>query len=426
MRERLIAAFVGLTIAVVALYGVPRAYFVADLVQQNEERTIERSLDLLAVLLTERSSVPAPITEEYLAKLLNQAERIEYVGPGGGGTVAAGEAVTGETQDIVRTVELEGGGSVTLSRSGGFIDQRIADAVMPVVFIGLGLILGSALLGFALARGLSRPFRDLARVAGELGSGRFDIEVPHYRVPEAEEIAFALRLSNEALRDIVRREQEFAANASHQLRTPITALRLELEDLALWPETPAVISDQLTRALLELDRLSDTVSELLDLARGQRLSAVTDVDLVTIVQQAGARWVAAARSENREVEMRGVSVPILTRVPPGPVHQILDVLIENSLRHGEGLIVLSAADRGTYVEIGVGDRGPRPPDQSIFARAVRSDSSTGEGIGLAVAKELAEALGGHLLLAPSTTTTFMLMLTKAPTSPAVPATSELV
>jgi len=106
------------------------------------------------------------------------------------------------------------------------------------------------------------------------------------------------------------------------------------------------------------------------------------------------------------------------------VHQILDVLIENSLRHGEGLIVLSAADRGTYVEIGVGDRGQRPPDQSIFARAVRSDSSRGEGIGLAVAKELAEAIDGHLLLAPSTTTTFMLMLAKAPTSAAAPASSK--
>ena len=73
MRERLIAAFVGLTIAVVALYGIPRAYIVAEQVQQNEERKIERSLDLLAVLLVERSSDEAPITEEFLSRLIYDA-----------------------------------------------------------------------------------------------------------------------------------------------------------------------------------------------------------------------------------------------------------------------------------------------------------------------------------------------------------------
>src|SRR6478672_2316448 len=285
MRERLIAAFVGLTIAIVALYGIPRAYIVAELVQQSEERKIERSLDLLAILLVERSSDPAPITEEYLASLLNEAERIEYVSPDGASTIAAGAALSDGAQDIVRSIPLENGGQVTLARASDLVEQRVADAVMPVVLLGIALILGSVLLGFWLARRLARPFQDLARVADELGSGRFDVEVPHYRVPEAEEIAFALRSSTDALRELVRREHEFAANASHQLRTPVTALRLELEDLAMWPETPPVVADELGRALRELDRLSETVTELLALARGQRLAAVAEVDLGAIVRE---------------------------------------------------------------------------------------------------------------------------------------------
>lgn len=412
MRERLIAAFVGLTIAVVALYGIPRAYIVAEQVQQNEERKIERSLDLLAVLLVERSSDAAPITEDYLSRLLNEAERIEYVAPDGASTIAAGSAVSDETHDIVRSIPLENGGSVTLSRASDLIEQRIADAVMPVVLIGVALILGSVLFGFWLARRLARPFQDLARVADELGSGRFDVEVPHYRVPEAEEIAFALRSSTDALRELVRREHEFAANASHQLRTPVTALRLELEDLAMWPETPPVVADELGRALRELDRLSETVTELLALARGQRLAAVAEVDLAAVVREAEARWSPSVAGERRRISASTPDAPLPSLVPSGPVNQILDVLIENALRHGRGPIALSAVDRGTHVELAVADDGPRPSDQGIFARATRGDGSAGEGIGLAVAQELATALGGHLLLAEGETTTFTLLLAK--------------
>jgi len=412
MRERLIAAFVGLTIAVVALYGIPRAYIVAEQVQQNEERKIERSLDLLAVLLVERSSGAAPITEDYLSRLLNEAERIEYVAPDGASTVAAGSEVSDESHDIVRSIPLENGGSVTLSRASALIEQRIADAVMPVVLIGVALILGSVIFGFWLARRLSRPFQDLARVADALGSGRFDVEVPHYRVPEAEEIAFALRSSTDALRELVRREHEFAANASHQLRTPVTALRLELEDLAMWPETPPVVADELGRALRELDRLSETVTELLALARGQRLAAVAEVDLAAVVREAEARWSSSVAGERRRISASTPDAPLPSFVPPGPVTQILDVLIENALRHGRGHIALSAVDRGTHVELAVADDGPRPGDQGIFARATRGDASAGEGIGLAVAQELATALGGHLLLAEGETTTFSLLLAK--------------
>ncbi|MCY7288848.1 MAG: hypothetical protein LH624_11520, partial [Cryobacterium sp.] len=75
MRERLIAAFIGLTIAVVGLYGIPRAYIVAEQVQVNEERRVERSVALVAILIAERQGEVAPVTEELLTRLLNEGER---------------------------------------------------------------------------------------------------------------------------------------------------------------------------------------------------------------------------------------------------------------------------------------------------------------------------------------------------------------
>jgi signal transduction histidine kinase len=417
MRERLIAAFVGLTIAVVALYGVPRAYIVAEQVQLNEERKVERSLDLLVALLEERTDNSAVITEEYLSEFLNEAERIEYVAPDGVTTVAAGVVLSGDERDIARTSAVADGGSVTLARAGEFIQRRVTEAVLPVIFTGVGLVLVSMLCGFWLARRLSRPFRELAHAAGELGSGSFDVEVPRYRVPEADEIAHALRSSRDSLRELVRREQEFAANASHQLRTPLTALRLELEDLSMWPETPTAVAESLEGALRELDRISATVTELLAVARGQRLASVAEVDLCTLARDAAQRWEVSVRAAKRKLSVRVPPRPIRALVPCGPVHQVLDVLIDNALRHGRGTITLAVEDEASYIEISVADSGERPPDGRIFARSVRGGSSEGEGIGLSVAQDLAAALDGHLLLAEQPSTRFRFLLPVSAASP---------
>ena len=193
MRERLIAAFIAVTIAVLGLYSIPRAYIVAELVYTNEERKVELSLALVAILIAERQREAVPVTEELLTRLLNEGERYSY--RSGGREVAAGPALTGHSFDISRSLPVDGGGEVTLERSGELISSRMSDAVMPVALIGLALILLSAGAAFLLAQVLSRPFRELAVVADRLGNGRFDVTVPHYKVREAEEIAFALRSS---------------------------------------------------------------------------------------------------------------------------------------------------------------------------------------------------------------------------------------
>lgn len=409
MRERLIAAFVGLAVVVVALYGVPRAYIVADQALAFEQRKVERSVDLLAGLLPQVMA-DSVISESSLANLLQEGERIEYRDRTG--TVrAAGPELTGHPDDISVTRQLEDGSSVTLQRTGTLVSGRVAEAVMPVVLIGVGLIVFSALAGFVLARLLSRPFQELAVAADQLGNGRFDLESRRYSVPEAQEIGNALYTSSQALAELVRREREFAANASHQLRTPITALRLELEDLSYWKETPPTVAAQLTHSLGEIDRLSTAVTELLELARGQRLTTAREMDLSTVASRAAERWKRQAESSGRSVVSGNGAHPAV--INPGPVNQILDVLIENAINHGTGTIRVEAADAGTHLSLSVSDEGPRPEGKRIFARRVSGPSSgSGEGIGLAVATELAEAIGGHLVLGNDERTTFDLMLPK--------------
>lgn len=417
MRERLVAALVGMTVAVIALYGIPRAYFVADLVHQQEARKIERSVVLLALLVQTRTEDRGPVTKDFLAPLLNEAEGIRYVGPDG--TVVSVGITARRADDIVETRTLPGGGSLTLARSGALIEQRVSEALLPLVLIGLALTALSAGAGFWMARRMARPFRELADAATELGLGHFDeVEVPHYAVPEAEEIGVAIRLSAEKLATLVEREREFAVNASHQLRTPLTALRLELEDLSQWPETPPTVAAELGQSLSELDRLSAAITDLLGMARGMRQSGTMEVDLAEVVAEAVERWAPHLATRGRRVTTSSTDtadttrptgmMSVVVRTNRGAVAQILDVLIENACDHGRGTVAVEAGLADTHAFVRVRDEGRAPLRPDIFQRGVSSDG--GPGVGLAVASQLAEGEGGRLDLEHSRGTSFLLRL----------------
>jgi signal transduction histidine kinase len=408
MRERLVIAFVGLTLAVIGLYGVPRAYFLADLVRSQERSALDGTATALQQLYDEHASHGGQIDERLLAVGLASADRVELT-PRGGHPMAVGARPDGKGGITVRR-ELQDGSVLRLSVSGETVGATIRDAIMPLVLLGLGLGLGSAILGVVLARRLSRPFQELAGFSRELGHGRFDLDVPTYSVPEADAIGSSLRGAAARLDDLVTRERQFAANASHQLRTPITALRLNLEDLTLWPETDPAVAAELEKGLGELDRLSTSIDELLDLARGRRLDAQQEVDLVALVKASTARWPRRLAEESRTIALRtGRSAS--TRVPAGPVEQVLDVLIDNARLHGEGTITVEVRDAGTHLEIAVGDEGTRRIGPDVFRRGVSTGDGDSEGIGLAVASELAEVCGGHLTLdTTAASTRFVLWL----------------
>ncbi len=409
MRERLVIAFVGLTLAVIGLYGVPRAYFLADLVREQERATLDGTSAALAGLVEERRSAGGEVDATLLEHGLTGAERVEYR-PASGATVAVGERADGEGGIVVER-PLPDGGSLELGVSGDTVSSGVRDAITPLVLLGLVLAVVSAVLGFALARRMSRPFRELADLSRELGHGRFDLDVPSYAVPEAEEIGASLRGAAAQLDDLVRREREFAANASHQLRTPVTALRLGLEDLTLWPETAPEVREELDRGIAELDRLNGAIDELLDLARGRRIEANEVVDLVAVARAGVERWERRLASEGRTIGFRQQGRRSRTRVPSGPVEQVIDVLVDNARKHGEGAILVEVRDAGTHLEVVVGDEGTRQLGPGVFRRGVSTSSTGSEGIGLAVASELADLCGGHLSLDTSSPTTrFVLWL----------------
>lgn len=423
MRNRLLLVLVAISISIVALYGIPRVFVVADLVRDSERDKAEASAHLVAVVLGEYESRSIVTSADLHVLVTDSIERIVYTAPNGTVT-SSGPALDATADDVTISKAVPGGGSLTFTRSGVPIAKAVREALTPLVSIGLGLVLLSVVIGLILARRLSAPFVQLATASREFGEGRLDIPVENYTIPEAQAIAHALHESGQALKERIRREHEFAANASHQLRTPITALRLELEDLSLWTSTPAPVAEQLGRALAEIDRLTEAIQQLLEHARGQVPGASTRVPVDSLLTDAAKRWQPQASAADRIIKADTAPCP---RDRPGvrapaPASQILDVLVHNALRHGQGTIRLTATAERGYLKITVADEGPRPLRNNIFDRKYRprpskngpsaagSSTTHGEGIGLSLASELAEALNGHLVLGTGPTTAFTLML----------------
>jgi signal transduction histidine kinase len=383
MRERLVAAFVCVTLLTLVVFGVVRAYALESLIERSETVRVERSARLVGAVVDERQDHGEPVTFGYLRSLLGADEWVRYVAPNGRTLVArsAGYTASPSQADVADTVRLSGGGTLTFARSRQFVDDAVSDALMPVVLLAVGLALVAGALGYVVARRLSRPFQELAGVARDLGRGRFDVEVPHYAMPEADVVGRALETSAVQLHDLVVREREFVLTASHELNTPITALRLELEDLSLDPGLPAAATQQLRRSMGEVDRLSASVNHLLDAARERRVGVTSDVDVAQLAREVAARWQAAGRA----VEV--VGGPARVHLAAGPVAQILDDLVSQTMED----VTVEVEELSDHVRVRVCSPGP----PSVVPAGARS---------------VAEAVGAHLTVDRGPTTSYTLRL----------------
>lgn len=375
MRERLVVAFVGLTLLVLALYGVPRAYYLGDLVRADARAQVDRAAGLAAIAVDERLAAGTALTPAFLDRLAASAEMVRV--ERNGRTVTSTGAWQPQESDIVATAALSDGGEVTITRSAGEVGGAVREALLPLILIGILLAVLAGLAGFVMARRLARPFQELALAARGLGNGEYRPDLPTYRVPEAQAIGTAITATGQEIDDLLTRERAVTVHASHELRTPVTALRLELEDLALWPETTDAVATELQRCIGELDRLSAAIGDLLVIADVRRQGAEIDLDLdalladtVDRLQQTGTH---ATHTPTR---------PLPTRLEPKPLVEALELLLDASTD-------VRALDRGTHFEIAL-IQDVADPAGSPARTTPRTDSTWTR------ATELLAAVGGQL------------------------------
>jgi len=193
----------------------------------------------------------------------------------------------------------------------------------------------AGIVGFIIASALSSPFQRLAVAAGALGRGRFDLELPKTRIPEARAISNALRASAHQLEDRVHRERDFAEHASHVLRTPLTGLRLELEDLTLRDDVPEDVKETAARSLASVEQVGTVAAELVDLTRRGSLVEGSELPLVDLATQLAQRWADRLGARNRTLTAAAEGDLSLTYTP-GPVEHVTDLLLADVVRRGTG------------------------------------------------------------------------------------------
>jgi signal transduction histidine kinase len=418
VRRRLLGSILGVAVVVVAVFGIPLGIVGTRLVQNEDRERLERQADS-AARVVEAARDPLALRPSDLAPFVAGSTSIDVLLPDGSRHHLAGPP--GHDGDPEATSVARPGVVVAARNTNSHTADRIRDAWLAV---GAGAAL-ALVVAWLLARKqvprLARPLQELAAVADRLGAGDFDARAAPCGIPEIDAVAERMNASTVELADLLRREREFSANASHQLRTALTALRLPLEELAVMADPAA--GPAVDRALRQADRLERTVEELLALARQGSLGAIAPDRIGAVVAEAVATWAPVLERRSRRLEATADGDPVVLG-SAATLAQALDVLLDNAVRHGAGTVSVEVEAEADGVVVAVADEGPGIPPGEEAAIFVRGHGR-GTGLGLAVAREVVASEGGRLVLATARPPRFELVLVAPPAAPR-PATGDRI
>ena len=293
-------------------------------------------------------------------------------------------------------------GAVRVTQDLAAVHARIRNGVLALVAIGaFALVLGLALAWF-LASSLSGPLRNLATTARRLEAGQLDARAEVSGAKEQREVSAAFNDMAERLAVVLAAQREFVANASHQLRTPLTGLRLRLESARV--RTDGDAERELEAAEQEVERMARLLSSLLTLAReGDKPADARPVSLGRAAERAYERWAVAAEQDSRELELVGGGDATIA-ASEEDLAILLDNLIENALRYSPARVAIDWGRDGEEAWLAVLDEGPglAPGEETKlfdrFARGSAGSERSGTGLGLAIVQTLARRWRGTATL----------------------------
>ena len=387
MRERLTAAFIVLSVVLLLGAGLVRTYVLQDLIREQVAGELSQQADLVAGIVDDQEASGGTVDEDFLKPLVGPKHRLEFT-DGGSTVVVTGKDYQGNGDadaDISASATVDGGSQVTVSQSSSVTRDIIGRDAGSIAALFLLIAVAAGMAGFLIATALSAPFQKLAVAAAALGRGRFDLDLPKTRIPEASSIANALRSSALALEDRVHRERDFAEHASHVLRTPLTGLRLELEDLTLRDDVPEDVKETAARSLASVEQVGTVAAELVDLTRRGSLVEGSELPLVDLATQLAQRWADRLGARNRTLTAAAEGDLSLTYTP-GPVEHVTDLLLADVVRRGTGSVrIVFFGEEGGHLRIRVECEG-------------RTETSAGDETvdRVSQVRAVVEALGGRV------------------------------
>jgi signal transduction histidine kinase len=300
-------------------------------------------------------------------------------------------------------------GAVRLTQSVKAVNDEVRRDVVALLALGAAVLALGLGLAWAIAGSLSRPLRGLARTARQIAAGDLRTRATPTGSAEQIEVANAFNDMTDRLVRSLDAQREFVANASHQLRTPLTGLRLRLESASLRAEDPDLKRD-LAAGELETERLAKLLSNLLRLAQdGQPATTATSIALADVAQRAAERWRDQAELDGHPIELAGAA-DAHVRASGGDLDTMVDNLVENALNYTapDTPIGIEWGHDGRGAYIAVLDRGDGiDPEEAerVFDRFYRGSASRGgtvpgTGLGLPIVDALARRWSARASLTP--------------------------
>ena len=294
-------------------------------------------------------------------------------------------------------------GAVRITLPSETVDERVRNTWVRLAALSGVVLVAVAGVGLLLARSISRPIRQVEEAAHRLAEGDLAARAGEvHGPPEVASLARQFDVTADRLAQVVEVQRRFVGDASHQLRTPLTALRLRLETMQPTDQD----RPRVEAALAETDRLSRLVQSLLTIARSDAAQPeLADVDVAAIARERHEAWEPVAERAGVALAVR-VPGSVLARAVDGGVEQILDNLVSNALDvapAGTTITVAVTARPVGGAQLTVTDEGPgmtadqRQQATARFWRPAGSTSS-GSGLGLAIVDQLALSGGGELAL----------------------------
>ena len=424
MRQRVVRVAVVAVAVALVLFAVPLAITIRSAFFTQERGELERAALAAAVRVGPQfatgDQVELPATEAdtsvgvYDMKFQLRAGR----GPTVADPVTRGaiRGVVADGQmgsDLVVAVAVSSAedvvGVVRASVAMGVVWGRVIVAWLVLAALAVGSLIVAILVARRQARLISEPLEALSVASQRVADGDLTARAELSAIPEIQSLAQTHNAMVSRLTMAIESERHFSANASHQLRTPLTGLQLGLEAALQNPaaDLPSVLSDA-TMRVRDLQRTVDEVLALARLGPGQWLAAEPRPIGATI-SEVERRWHGPLAGEGRRLLVTLEPEVTAIEVPASLATQILDVLIDNAFRHGRGTVTLTAREMSETLAVDVEDEGSIAiAFPALFHRG--TSGGGGHGIGLELARSMAEASGGRLLLTRRSPATFTLFL----------------
>ena len=436
MRKRLVVSYITVAALILLVLEVPLGIVYARHERDVASAGLQRDAAAVATLAEEGverhdNATLASLAARY--RTVGGAD-VEILGGNGAVLVAAGsdegELATGAVHSRVESI-LNGGsegvehlgdgdelfalapigstvppaGAVIVTEPDTQVNRRVHAAWVALGLLAAAVVAAVAGLGLVVARSVIGPLTDLERAALRLGRGDLTARAAATGPPEVQALGLAFNDMAARLEELVAAQHAFIADASHQLRSPLTALRLRLENVAAAPA--GADTTEIDAVLGEIDRLSRVVDGLLLLARSEgRRPAREVVDLGEIAAERRDAWAALAEEAGIRLDFEDPGRLVAAWFVPGHLEQILDNLLANAVEatpSGKGvrLVVETAGGRS---EVHVIDEGRGMAEEErvhAFDRLWRGAGSrpgSGSGLGLAIVRQLARASGAEVEL----------------------------